>query len=477
MVQFAFGGGGGGGMTSFLLASLTVAPAKAPGPTAQSGLGAGGGGGAQFANGYWFDGTSYNGLGLGAGVGNTDLDPDAPVQYSYNDYPDSPRQPPPPVHEFNAGIVADYEAQLENLAGLLKSKYRDGKTIVIRGGGGMGGGTDYLSSGGLPHFPRALSTQGGFQFNYEFARTHPASNSAGAQALDNLNAEQQNIYEAIGDAYQIASDLAYQACGRNYANFACMCPIEHTLVICIAAQKVGDPTKVPGWLQQRHCPGDDPGNGPDSFSAYQRHLLAAAGTINDAHAQPTCRTSSPRRIPRSPGPEAGICTRVGSGRILIRHADPAAISEVAMNHRLFPALVTGAVLGCAVMPAHAVICYEIIDRNDAVVYRDTTSPVDLSEAGARSRAAMRDRGDLLLIFETESCMVAGRLTGSGSRKLTVDEIVAEWQGKWGTGNYGMWSPSYDHRPSPSTPSAAPASAQPMAPAGSPIGRAQRASPY
>src|SRR4030095_16801725 len=97
-----------------------------------------------------------------------------------------------------------------------------------------------------------------------------------------LNAEQQNIYEAIGESYQSAADEAFKECGSNYANFACMCPIEHAIVICKAAQIVGDPAKVPGWLQQRHCPGDDPGNGPSAFSRYQRHLLSAASAINDA---------------------------------------------------------------------------------------------------------------------------------------------------------------------------------------------------
>jgi hypothetical protein len=146
-----------------------------------------------------------------------------------------------------------------------------------------------------------------------------------------------------------------------------------------------------------------------------------------------------------------------------------------MNRWPFPALIVGAAVGCTALPAHAVICYEVIDRTDAVVFRDTRSPVDLSEAGARSRAAMRERGELLVIFDTQACIVAGRLTGSGARKLTVEEIVAEWRNNSGTASYGMWSPSYDHRPSPSAPPAATAPAPSTAPTPASPARAPRSS--
>ena len=124
-----------------------------------------------------------------------------------------------------------------------------------------------------------------FQFSYEFAKKHPAANDSGTQALDNLNAEQQSIYEVIGESYQTASKLAFELCGSDYSKFACMCPIEHAIVICMATEAVGgDPAKVPGWLGQRHCPGDDPIAAPGLavFSSYQRYLLGAASALPKA---------------------------------------------------------------------------------------------------------------------------------------------------------------------------------------------------
>ena len=63
-----------------------------------------------------------------------------------------------------------------------------------------------------------------------------------------------------------------------------------------------------------------------------------------------------------------------------------------MNGRLFSAFVIGAALSAAAMPAFAITCYEIIDRNDEVIFRDTKSPVDLSNARAPAREAMRRSG-------------------------------------------------------------------------------------
>ena len=151
-----------------------------------------------------------------------------------------------------------------------------------------------------------------------------------------------------------------------------------------------------------------------------------------------------------------------------------------MKHRLFPALIVGAALGVAAAPTHAVTCYQIIDRADNVVFRDSVSPVDLSEAGGRMRNAMRERGELLVIFDTDTCVVAGRLTGAGNRTLTVDEIIAEWRSNWGTNSYGRWAPTYDRSPAPAQSSAqspAPAPAAPTAPASTPVGRAQKTSSY
>ena len=80
-----------------------------------------------------------------------------------------------------------------------------------------------------------------------------------------------------------------------------------------------------------------------------------------------------------------------------------------------------ALMFCAPV-AQAVTCDIVLDRNGAVVYQDTVPPVDLSERGAAAREKMRQRGDLLMIIDTDQCP---RLVLSGpSGAASVDEIVA-----------------------------------------------------
>lgn len=105
-----------------------------------------------------------------------------------------------------------------------------------------------------------------------------------------------------------------------------------------------------------------------------------------------------------------------------------------MGRPTFPALILGAALGVAAMPACAVSCFEVLDRNQAVIYRDTHSPVDLSDAGAQAREAMRKRGETLIFFDADSCIVLGTITASGARSLSVDEIVAGYKGFAGRNN-------------------------------------------
>jgi hypothetical protein len=111
-----------------------------------------------------------------------------------------------------------------------------------------------------------------------------------------------------------------------------------------------------------------------------------------------------------------------------------------MNGRLLSALIAGAALGAAAMPVVAITCYEVIDRNNVVILRGTRAPVDLSNAGAPAREAMRGRGELLVIFSSENCVLVGRAAADGGRTLTADEIVAGWrpmlsEGKSGWGTY------------------------------------------
>jgi hypothetical protein len=235
LVLVAFGGGGGGGMTSMRRGGITT-----------SRVGAGGGGGVQFADGYRVGDRLFDGLGLGAGVGSEDDE----VQYSYVDYEGSGR-PPHGVHEFDPDVIADYQSQVANLMAQLETSLDAGDTVVLRGGGGMGGGAEYLAENGGELAPHALSTQAGFQFRYEFQR-RPTETSTGGT----LDAEQESAYAALGDLYRRATARAYEECGRDYTNFACMCPATHAIVIGRMESRLGDPAKVPTWLRQTHCPSD-----------------------------------------------------------------------------------------------------------------------------------------------------------------------------------------------------------------------------
>ena len=69
-------------------------------------------------------------------------------------------------------------------------------------------------------------------------------------------------------------------------------------------------------------------------------------------------------------------------------------------------------------------CYTLLDRNDNVVYRDTFSPVDLSDQGEAARAQLRQRGEYLLISEEEHCPQVTFVFGpGGSAALSVDDFL------------------------------------------------------
>jgi hypothetical protein len=75
--------------------------------------------------------------------------------------------------------------------------------------------------------------------------------------------------------------------------------------------------------------------------------------------------------------------------------------------------------------ALATTCYFVYDRNDNMIYRDQQPPVDMSDRGAASRDAMRQRGEYLLFNDTDRCGPIAFLTGPGTPgTLTVDQIVA-----------------------------------------------------
>lgn len=83
----------------------------------------------------------------------------------------------------------------------------------------------------------------------------------------------------------------------------------------------------------------------------------------------------------------------------------------------------GVVIGASSVPAEAMICNIVYDRNDQVIYRDTTPPLDLSDGGARARAAMRQRGEYLMVIDADRCAQVVPTTATSSA-ASVEDIVA-----------------------------------------------------
>lgn len=81
-----------------------------------------------------------------------------------------------------------------------------------------------------------------------------------------------------------------------------------------------------------------------------------------------------------------------------------------------------AVFSCSAT-TYATTCHIVLDRSDVVIYRDVVPPVDLSERGRGARAAMRQRGEFLLMMESDQC-ARFVVTTAGAGGATVEEIVA-----------------------------------------------------
>jgi len=74
--------------------------------------------------------------------------------------------------------------------------------------------------------------------------------------------------------------------------------------------------------------------------------------------------------------------------------------------------------------ADAATCYVLFDRYDNVVYRNTLSPIDLSDQGAAARAAIRQRGEYLMVTESDRCSPVTFVFGAaGSKTLSIDDVV------------------------------------------------------
>jgi hypothetical protein len=90
-----------------------------------------------------------------------------------------------------------------------------------------------------------------------------------------------------------------------------------------------------------------------------------------------------------------------------------------------PVLLTiAAALAASAGTTEAATCYVLFDRYDNVVYRNTVSPIDLSEQGAAARAALRQRGEYLLVMDSDLCRPVTFVFGAaGSKTLSIDETV------------------------------------------------------
>jgi hypothetical protein len=76
--------------------------------------------------------------------------------------------------------------------------------------------------------------------------------------------------------------------------------------------------------------------------------------------------------------------------------------------------------------AFAAPCYVVLDRTDVVIYRDVVPPIDLSDDKSPERAAMRQRGEHLIIAEFEKCEPAGFISATtGGTTATVEDIVTQ----------------------------------------------------
>lgn len=91
-----------------------------------------------------------------------------------------------------------------------------------------------------------------------------------------------------------------------------------------------------------------------------------------------------------------------------------------MSRLMCGALVSVGATGAAV----ATPCYVILDRSDAVIYRDVVPPFDLSDPKSPDRTALRARGEHLLVAEFDKCEPAGYISPTtGGTTASVDDIV------------------------------------------------------
>ncbi len=137
-----------------------------------------------------------------------------------------------------------------------------------------------------------------------------------------------------------------------------------------------------------------------------------------------------------------------------------------MRHALLSVAIFAALSFSAA--ADALTCNIVLDRNDAVIYRDTAPPIDLSERGWSARAAMRRRGEFLLMMEADQCASFVAQTGAAGAGASVEEIVAGLRAYPGAaGTTGVMSSARPTVGAAPAPAAAPAPRNAAGPPGAP----------
>lgn len=126
-----------------------------------------------------------------------------------------------------------------------------------------------------------------------------------------------------------------------------------------------------------------------------------------------------------------------------------------------PARQLGWLVACAIGigaagTATASTCYVVLDRDEAVIYRDVVPPFDLSDGKSPERTALRKRGEHLLIADFDKCEPAGFISPTtGGTTASVEDIVTQLK--------PAIAPSVGSRQGTAAATPAPAKAAPAAP--------------
>ena len=91
--------------------------------------------------------------------------------------------------------------------------------------------------------------------------------------------------------------------------------------------------------------------------------------------------------------------------------------------RPFLLTLTTAAFAVLAVPASAVTCYLVLDRNDNVIYQDIFPPLDLSDAGDAERKAMRARNEHMVAMEADRCPRLELIAGPGvGMRINLEEM-------------------------------------------------------